>query len=541
MKHADAGVKLGGPAAWWALTLVSLTQAMSMVDRQILAILLPRIKADLQVGDAEMGLLYGTVFALFYAVFSLPLGRLADGWLRNRLLALSIAGWSVMTALGGAANSFGVLALSRLGVGIGEASVQPAGMSMLSDYFPKRLRGTVTAVIAASIALGLGAALWIGGATADLWEHWYPDSGSAPLGIKGWQAAFLVAAMPGFILAVLLWRMAEPVRGTADGVIQPVDPHPFRASWQTLASILPVFNWVGLLRQRASAGVWIANLGGLALIVAAMTSLTRWTDSLRTVAPPPLNLGGFEVSGNALQWIVAGFGLYVVLSWLQSLKLRDAPAYAIIGKTPSLLLLFAIAALQSVINYGVMAWSPSFIIKTYGISPAEVGLYFGALVAGIGIIGPLMAGPLSDWVHARISGGRIYVTLASLTLSPLLAVWAYQAETIGVFYLGFTLYSLLLTMWIPPIYASFMDLVLPRMRGAVMSFYILTMTITGLGLGPYTVGLVSDVNGGDLGAAILSVYWLAPLLVVLALLTVLRLPSDEASLLARARAAGENV
>jgi hypothetical protein len=74
-----------------------------------------------------------------------------------------------------------------------------------------------------------------------------------------------------------------------------------------------------------------------------------------------------------------------------------------------------------------------------------------------------------------------------------------------------------------------------------MSFYILTMTITGLGLGPYTVGLVSDVNGGDLGAAILSVYWLAPLLVVLALLTVLRLPSDEASLLARARAAGENV
>src|SRR5215210_4529105 len=93
--------EVGGKAAWTALVLVVLTQAMSMVDRQILAILLPRIKADLMVGDAEMGLLYGTVFALFYALFSLPLGRLADGWLRNRLLSLSILAWSVMTALGG--------------------------------------------------------------------------------------------------------------------------------------------------------------------------------------------------------------------------------------------------------------------------------------------------------------------------------------------------------------------------------------------------------------------------------------------------------
>lgn len=272
-----------------------------------------------------------------------------------------------------------------------------------------------------------------------------------------------------------------------------------------------------------------------------MTGLTRWTDALRKVTPPPFSLGGVEVSGNALQWIVTGFGLYVVLNWLQSLKLRDAPAYAIVGKTPSLLLLFAIAALQSVINYAGMAWSPSFIIKTYGASPAEVGLYFGMLVAGIGIVGPLIAGPLSDWVNARIAGGRIYVTLASLTFSPLVALWTYRAETIGGFYLGFALYSLLLTMWIPPIYASFMDLVLPRMRGAVMSFYILTMTITGLGLGPYIVGLVSDVNGGDLRAAILSVYWLAPVLVALVLLAARHLPRDEAGLIARARAAGELV
>ena len=134
-------------AAYIALTLIGLTQAMSMVDRQILAILLPRIKADLHVGDAEMGLLYGSVFALFYALFSLPLGRLADGWKRGRLIAVSIAIWSAMTALGGLASSFSTLAFSRLGVGIGEASVQPAGFSLLSDYFPQSRRGTVTAAV----------------------------------------------------------------------------------------------------------------------------------------------------------------------------------------------------------------------------------------------------------------------------------------------------------------------------------------------------------------------------------------------------------
>ncbi|MFW1123272.1 MFS transporter, partial [Vibrio parahaemolyticus] len=81
-----------------ALLLVCLTNAMSLLDRNILAILAPRIKKDLAIGDAEMGLLYGTVFALFYALFSLPLGRLSDGWNRARLLAISLGFWSVATA-----------------------------------------------------------------------------------------------------------------------------------------------------------------------------------------------------------------------------------------------------------------------------------------------------------------------------------------------------------------------------------------------------------------------------------------------------------
>ena len=96
-------------------------------------------------------------------------------------------------------------------------------------------------------------------------------------------------------------------------------------------------------------------------------------------------------------------------------------------------------------------------------------------------------------------------------------------------------------MWLPPVYAGFVDLVLPRMRGMVMSFYILTMTIIGLGLGPYAVGLISDLNGGDLGAAIMSLFWLSPPIALLTLWLVLRFPRDEALVIARAREAGENL
>jgi MFS family permease len=528
-------------AAWWALTLVVLTQAMSMVDRQILAILVPRIKADLKVGDAEMGLLYGTVFALFYALFSLPLGRLADTWIRNRLLSLSILGWSAMTALGGLASSFGVLALSRLGVGIGEASVQPAGMSLLSDYFPKHRRGLISAAFGAAIALGLGGALWLGGATADWWDSRYAP-GKAPFGFRGWQAAFIVAALPGLILAVLLWAMPEPERGAADGLPPaPAHPHPFRTSFETLGSILPVGNWLYFARMRAQPRVWVMNLAALVLIIAGMIFLTDWTDTLRKVTPPPLHVAGLTITGNALQWLVIGFGLYVVVNWLQGLRLRDAPAHALIARSPALGLLFLLAALQSVVNYGVMGWTPAFLIKTYGSSPADVGLKFGALSGGMGIIGPLIAGPLADRFAKTRVGGRFFVTLFALGVSPFLAFWTYRAPTISDFYFHFIFYSLVLTMWIPAVYAGFMDLVLPRMRGAVMSFYLLTMTITGLGLGPYAVGLISDVNGGNLGSAILSVYWLGVPIVLLIIAILILLPRDEALMVDRARAAGEPV
>lgn len=525
-------------AGWYALTLVSLTQAMSLLDRQILSILATNIREDLQIGDAELGLLYGTVFALFYALFSLPLGRLADGWLRGKLLAICITIWSFSAGLAAFASGFGLLAISRLGVGIGEAAAQPAGNSLIFDEFPKARRGIAMAAMAIAVAVGLGLSMILGGVAADWWDKTYAQ-GNAPLGFSGWQFAFIVASLPGFILAILLYRMKEPRRGAIEGIETPKDPHPFKASAAMLGAVTPGTNWFLLWHRGASAKQWTINLVGLALIAIFVVSMISWTQSFSP--RPPLEIGAFQLNPHVLQWLVVGFGLFVVLNLFQSFKLTDAPTAAVV-LSPSLLMLILVGGLQTAINYGVMGFTPSFIMRSYGLSAGETGLQFGLLAAGLGIMGPLIAGPLTDLVNKHLAGaGRVGLALFSLGASPLLALWVYSADTSGSFYLRFTLYSLILTMWMPPLYSMMYDLVLPRMRGVTSSLYIMVSTLLGLGIGPYAVGMISDANGGDLASAIISINLVSPVIITLLIIVMIRVNRDEASVLDRARAAGEKV
>ena len=524
-------------SAGWALTLVAGTQLISLLDRNIVAILAPAIKADLHIGDAEMGLLYGTVFALFYALFSLPIGRLADGWTRTKLLAIIICLWSLATGFAAFANGFSLLLLSRLAVGIGEAGSQPAGTSLIYDFFPRHRRGFVMAVLAAAIAMGLGGSLVLGGTAAGWWNHMYP-AGHAPLGLTGWQFAFLVAAAPGAVIAILMWRLREPERGVMDGIATRPDPHPFRASFDVLCAVLPGLNWVMMARRGARPRDWAINLALVTAIVAGAILATHLTEIFSP--RPPLDLGAILISPHALQWGVIGFGFFAIVNLLQTLRQSDPPAFAVMVGSPSLILCIAIGALQSVVNYGVMAFTPSFVMKSYGLSPGAAGLQFGLLAAALGIVGPLISGPLSDWVGARRQSGRAWVTLFSLALSPLIALWVYRAPDAGAFYFRFVFYSVVTTMWMPPLYALMYEQVLPRMRAITASTYIITMTIIGLGIGPYAVGMISDATG-NLGGAILSINWVAPVIVAMLLVLAFRVERDQANLLDRARAGGEPV
>src|SRR3954464_14024161 len=168
---------------WYVLLVLVLVYAVNFIDRQIISILAQDIKADLRLDDAQIGFLYGTAFAVFYALFGIPLGRLADSWYRGRLIAIGLGLWSSMTILSGLANSFGMLAAARIGVGIGEASASPAAYSMISDRFPSEKRATALSVYSSGLYIGGALSLPIGGFVLSAWNRAWPHGLGAPLGL----------------------------------------------------------------------------------------------------------------------------------------------------------------------------------------------------------------------------------------------------------------------------------------------------------------------------------------------------------------------
>jgi len=177
----------------------------NFIDRQILAILLPAIKAEFLVDDWVLGFLAGSAFALFYATLGIPIATLADRWNRRTLIAIAVAIWSAMTALSGLAGNIMHLTLARIGVGIGEAGCSPAAHSLIADYYPPKQRSTAMGIYSLGISLGIMIAYLAGG--------WVAQN-------IGWRAAFLMVGLPGLILAVVVrYTVQEPPRGMSEGRI----------------------------------------------------------------------------------------------------------------------------------------------------------------------------------------------------------------------------------------------------------------------------------------------------------------------------------
>jgi len=203
--------------ARYVLAVLVLVYLFNFLDRQILSILAEDIRADLGLSDSSLGFLYGTAFAIFYAIFGIPLGRLADVTVRKNVIAGGLALWSTMTALSGTARGFGSLAFYRIGVGVGEASASPAAFSMLCDYFSPKLRATCCAIYSSGLYIGAGLGIFLGGLIVDRWNGAFP-AGDAPFGLAGWQAAFMIVGLPGLLLAVRVWTLREPARGQSEGL-----------------------------------------------------------------------------------------------------------------------------------------------------------------------------------------------------------------------------------------------------------------------------------------------------------------------------------
>ena len=198
--------------AWYVVSVLTLAYVLSFIDRQILSLMVGPIQKDLGIGDKQMGLLMGLTFAVFYTLFGIPLGRLADTRSRRVIISVGIAVWSLMTAGCGLARTFWQLAVMRMGVGVGEASLSPSAYSLISDYFRPELRSTAISVYSMGIYVGSGLAFILGGFIT--WLVSGQESTTLPwLGpVRSWQLIFFLVGLPGLLVSLLLLTIREPLR-----------------------------------------------------------------------------------------------------------------------------------------------------------------------------------------------------------------------------------------------------------------------------------------------------------------------------------------
>lgn len=390
----------------YVLGLLVVVYAFNFVDRQILAILLPSIKAEFAVNDTVLGFLAGSAFALFYATLGVPIALLADRWNRRNLIAIALATWSGMTALCGAATNFGQLVVARIGVGVGEAGCSPPAHSMISDLYGPKERATAMGLFTLGISAGIMAAYLGGGWVA---EH------------LGWREAFFIVGFPGLLLALLVrFTVDEPVRGQSDGRLD-LDAPP---EMVTVAKFLVARK--SFLHLATGAG--LASFVGYGIISFLPTFLFRshhmdlseigvWLGLILGIAGGIGFAGGGYVADRlgrrGARWSLWGIAAATLCAWLFHFPVFLADtAYVALAffVVPSIFANFYLAAtfaqVQALVGLRMRAVASAlllFILNSIGLG-----------------LGPLCIGAMSDWLANDFGADsmRYSLLIAAATVGP---------------------------------------------------------------------------------------------------------------------------
>ncbi|WP_293881412.1 MFS transporter [Sphingomonas sp.] len=500
----------------YVLFVLTIVYVLNFVDRQILSILANDVKRDLHLTDADIGFLFGTAFGVFYSLFGIPLGRLADGWSRVKLMTVGLALWSAMTAFSGLARSGAQLTLARIGVGVGEATASPCAYSLISDYFPKERRATALAIYSSGVFLGGGLSLFLGGAIAEHWDRAYPGG---TWGVVGWQAAFMAVGVPGLLVAAWVATLREPERGAMEGIVTTLPSHPFRDFLGELVTIVPPFTLIGAARRGMRALIVnIAMLAVVSVVVAGLIGVTHST----------------------AQWIAVGGGVYAVFSWASALRDRDPPAFRLIWGTPAFLYVTLGYGLIAFVSYGISVFAAPYAESALGQSKTTIGLFLGGGAMAGGFIGVVSGGRIADAWKERKPWGRIPIIMIG-SIGPVIPlIIALNTTNAALFYILAFFLQMLGSSALGATAATVQDLALPRMRGTATATFFIGTTMIGLALGPYMAGFVSTVTG-SLRTGILSLLVAVPLAALFLILAWRSVPAAEASVIERARAAGEPI
>lgn len=379
---------------WYVLGLLVAVNLLNYFDRNLITILIEPIKKDLSLSDGQAGVLMGLAFALIYSLLGIPVARYADRGRRVGVLGASLALWSVMTTLCGTATNFATMFLTRLGVGVGEAGGLPSTHALVGAYFPPQQRGTAMSIVAVGGSLGLLLGLVAGGLMHEAF---------------GWRSAFLIAGVPGVIIAlILLLTVREP----------PLPPARPGENRQNLGEALR------LLWERKS-----------------------------------------------YVWLTVGLGI------------------ATIGA------------------YGHQAWIPTFLMRSFGLSPAETGIYYGMASIPAAFVGVLGGGLIIDRLSRRDARWPLWITAMSFAAMVPIALAFFLAPSLpGVVGRPWIVVALALpiatlgVMWTAPCFALIQNLAGARLRATAAAAFMLVTNLVGLSLGPPITGWISDALAGIAGS-----------------------------------------
>lgn len=403
--------------AWFVVFVLMVLYLFSFVDRMIIALLVTPIKADLNLTDTDIGLLYGLAFALFYTFVGVFIARLADTWNRARLIGIGVLLWGLATAACGLAGSFAALFAARVAVGIGEAALSPAAYSLISDYFPAQKRPRAMSVYTLGMYLGVGTALIAGGAVVRM----VGQSGAIDWPLVGqvqpWQVVFFVVGLPGlFFFLLVQFFLREPVR---------------REVSTRKPSLSDFYHY--FLERRA---LYLKHYFGFSFLVLYSYSFSAWT--------PAFLMRGFGMSAGE-----AGLKLGVII-------LLSAPAGVLLGSVLAQRLrpdhpadasvrVGTIAAFSAILPAVLFPMAPSpwlalallgltqFIISLpFGVAPAALhevtpNEYRGQVIAvylfviniiGLGT-GPLLVGLMNDHLFANENAVGYSLVCMALIFMPL--------------------------------------------------------------------------------------------------------------------------
>jgi predicted MFS family arabinose efflux permease len=361
------------------------------VDRFVIGVVIEPIRHEFNFTDTELGAIGGLAHALAYSVFVLPVGWLLDRTNRVRLLSAMLGIWSLVTSLGAFATGYWYLFLMRMGVGAAESASSPAAQSLVASIFPLKTRTSAMGLVFSGTAIGTGAVFAVGGPVAD---HW------------GWRAVFLIAGLPGVLLAIFMWIvLPEPPRSSDGNKVSAAVPmwHSVKFFFSSRPAFFATLGSTIVAMNVASIWTWTApilireqgfSLSQAGIIIGIAAGVVKFGSSILSGF-----LGDIIAKGRVSRlWIVPSVAL--LLSVVAGFGITAAPTQAI-----------AIALVMMLgFSMGSHYAAPKTIVMT--VAPENMRGSIGAveqlMINLVGVaIGPLLTGMISDYL-----GGKDSVSLA---------------------------------------------------------------------------------------------------------------------------------